>query len=52
MKNLFKKDKNTEAAETGAENAFVPESGTTEGGAVTKSKLRLDKRMILIICAA
>lgn len=52
MKNLFKKDKNTEAAETGAENASVPESGTTEGGAVTKSKLRLDKRMILIICAA
>ncbi len=46
MKNLFKKDKNTEVPENGAE-VTAPENG-----AVAKSKPKLDKRMILIICAA
>lgn len=54
MKNLFKKDKNTEPAEGSAENAALG-SGTPEnngGGSATKSGLKLDRRMILIIAAA
>ena len=47
MKNLFRKDKNNDAGENAAADNVSPENG-----GATKSKLRLDKRMILIICAA
>ncbi|MDE6356632.1 MAG: hypothetical protein K2L67_05250 [Clostridia bacterium] len=51
MKNLFKKDKNTETSAVDAEKSVVPE-GVNGNNASAKSKLKLDKRMILIICAA
>ena len=52
MKNFFKKDKNTETPAVNAEQNVAPENGGNGSGALTKSKSKLDRRMILIICAA